>query len=169
MRFLPDIRAFVRLRCDRLVRGRESASDIVQSVCREVLERAPDVEVRDGASFRSWLFGAVLNKVRDRRKYHHAAKRDPGREARLDDAASAAPYASIVTPSGAAIDREEIARMEAAFDELPEHYREVITLARIVRLSSREIGERTGRSEKAVRHLLQRALVRLASILTRKD
>jgi len=37
-RYLPGLRAFVRLRASPAVRAKESASDIAQSVCREVLE-----------------------------------------------------------------------------------------------------------------------------------
>ena len=35
---LPRLRAFVRLRMGAQLRARESASDIVQSTCREILE-----------------------------------------------------------------------------------------------------------------------------------
>ena len=49
--------------------------------------------------------------------------------------------------------------MEAAFDSLPDDYREVITLARIAGLSHAEIARQMARSESAVRMLLSRALV----------
>ena len=61
--------------------------------------------------------------------------------------------------------REELERIESAFDRLPEEYREVITLARIAGLSRAEIAERMGRREGAVRTLLSRALARLAELL----
>ena len=35
---LPRLRAFIRLRTNQAIRARESCSDLVQSVCREVLE-----------------------------------------------------------------------------------------------------------------------------------
>jgi RNA polymerase sigma factor (sigma-70 family) len=50
-------------------------------------------------------------------------------------------------------------QMELAFDRLPDDYREVITLARIVGLSHAEIARQMGRGEGAVRMLLSRALV----------
>ena len=61
--------------------------------------------------------------------------------------------------------REAIDRIEAAFDALPEHYREVIVLARIVGLPHREIAERLGKTEVAVQGLLTRALVKLSGLL----
>ena len=70
------------------------------------------------------------------------------------------------TPSQAAIGHEERQRIEAAFDQLPEDYREIITLIRIAKLSHKEAGERTGRSEQASRALLRRALLALSWILT---
>jgi type IV pilus assembly protein PilW len=71
-------------------------------------------------------------------------------------------YRTFCTPSGVLQAREEVERIEAAFDALPDDYREVITLSRIVGLSHAEIAERSGRSEGATRTLLYRALGRLA-------
>jgi RNA polymerase sigma-70 factor (ECF subfamily) len=61
--------------------------------------------------------------------------------------------------------KEAVERIEAALDALPEDYREVITLAKLVGLSRAEIGEVMGRSEGAVRTLLFRAQARLAELL----
>jgi hypothetical protein len=58
-----------------------------------------------------------------------------------------------------------VRNLEAAFDELPEHYREVITLSRIAGLSRAEIAAHMGRSEASVRNLLSRALVVLAEAM----
>ena len=52
--------------------------------------------------------------------------------------------------------------LEAAFDDLPEHYREVVTLSRIAQLSRAEIARQMGRTEASVRNLLSRALIALA-------
>ena len=70
----------------------------------------------------------------------------------------------VCTPSRNVVVREELARIEAAFDQLPDEYREVITLARIVGLSHGEIGIRSGRNETAVRKLLSRARARRATL-----
>jgi RNA polymerase sigma-70 factor (ECF subfamily) len=74
-------------------------------------------------------------------------------------------YRSFSTPSGAAIAREEVERIEAAFEDLSEEHREVITLAHVVGLSRAEIAERMGRSEGAVRVLLHRALAKVSEVL----
>lgn len=51
---------------------------------------------------------------------------------------------------------------------LPDHYREVITLARIARLSRVEVAARMGLTEAAARNTLARALVALAEELGRR-
>ena len=50
-------------------------------------------------------------------------------------------------------------------DKLPEDYREALLLARVVGLSGREMAERMGRSESAVRTLLTRASIKLLAAL----
>jgi DNA-directed RNA polymerase specialized sigma24 family protein len=52
---------------------------------------------------------------------------------------------------------EEFERIEAAFDQLSEEHREVISLAHLAGLLRAEIAERIQRSEGAVRVLLHRA------------
>jgi hypothetical protein len=49
--FLPELRAFVRLRLGPELRARETSSDLVQSVCREVLADLDQFEYRGSPSF----------------------------------------------------------------------------------------------------------------------
>ena len=172
---LDDLRAFVRLQVDPQLRARESCSDVVQSICREVLEDLPGFDYRGEGSFRAWLFTAALNKVRQKGEFHRAQKRDPAREVRPaagDDSQAtvgAGLYASLCslepTPSQHAIAHEQAERIERAMDKLPEDHREVLLLARVVGLPHEEIATRMGRSEIAVRTLLSRASVRLLAAL----
>lgn len=169
--YLPRLRAFVRARMDAQLRERESCSDLVQSVCRELIAARDRFEFRGEAEFRGWLFTSALNKVRERHRHHHAARRDAGRQvqvpgtsgAGLDDLAAA--YATVGTPSGAAMRSEDLERLERAFDLLPEDYREVITLTRLAGLPQREVGVLMQRSADAVQKLLGRALLRLGELM----
>ena len=52
-RHLPGLRAFVRLRTDPGLRAQEPTADIVQSVCREVLEGKRNYEYQGEGSFRN--------------------------------------------------------------------------------------------------------------------
>lgn len=170
VRHISRLRAYVRLRMGQLVRSKESSEDLVQSICREVLEGIDRFEYRGEASFRHWLFRRAEHKIIDRGRFHRRQRRDPGREQEADDehdAETLLGMASLVTPSRDAVAREELARLETAFLELPEDYREVVILARIVGLKHEEIAERMGKTESATWNLLSRALARLATLLDR--
>ena len=155
---LSGLRAFVRLRSNRRVRAHESASDLVQSVCRELIE-AESFEYRDEAQFRGWLYTAALRKIIQRDRYLTREVRDADRNVSGGDEeaeqALLEQYATITTPSMHASAKEQLSAIEAAFDTLTEDQREVLTLARIAKLSHAEIAERTGRSEEACRQLLR--------------
>ena len=169
---LQGLTAFVRLRLGAALRARETSQDLVQSVYREVLEDLDDFEYRGEASFRHWLFRRAENKIRDRARFWRREKRDPRREERIsggvderEDRRLLAELANFSTPSRHLTTREEIARVEAAFAALPEDYREVILLARVVGLPHAEVAREMHRSAVATRTLLSRALARLATAL----
>jgi RNA polymerase sigma-70 factor (ECF subfamily) len=169
--YLPQLRAFVRLRAGAMVRARESSSDLVQSVCREVLEHMDRFRYPSEAAFKQWLFATALRKIQHRQEYYLAQKRDVGRETPMQQPDSNADlgllevYASFSTPSRRASHKEEMERIEAAFDQISDEQREVITMAHLLGLSRAEIAERIGKSEGAVRVLLHRALARLSGLL----
>jgi RNA polymerase sigma factor (sigma-70 family) len=163
-RHLPGVRAFARLRMSPLLRAHESESDLVQSACRDVLAKAEGFEYRGEAAFRAWLYTAVLHKLRTKERGLRAQKRDARRRAQPGDAGDplAACYAQVLSPSAAAMAAERVQALERAFDALPEHYREVISLSRIARLDRASVAAQMGRSEDSIRNLLHRALAQLA-------
>ena len=173
-RYLPEIRAVVRLRAGPMIRARESNSDIVQSVCREVLLHMERFRHPSESAFKRWLYTTALRKIVGRRDFYLAQKRDvlrnvtPPADEDADQGLLEC-YHTFSTPSRQAMVREEVERIEAVFEDLPEEYREVITLAHVVGLSRAEISEQMGKSEGAVRMLLHRALAQVARKLRRGD
>ncbi len=163
-RYLPGLRAFVRLRAGDVVHGHEEHSDIVQSACRDVLENLERYKHGGDEGFRRWLYRTALRKIADRYEYYRAKKRDVGREGLMGSQWSSAPGA-MPTPSQHAIANEEAMRIERALAGMPDDYREVVVLSRYTGMSHREIAAEMGRSELAVRTLLSRALARLAELL----
>lgn len=167
-RHLPGLLAFVRARAGPALLAREDSLDLAQSACREMLRDIPTEGYRDEAGFRHWLFLAAERKILDRARWHGRGKRAEG-EALTYSAAEvdllARGYGGLATPSGVAIAREELERLEAAMSQLPEEQRQVIVLARVVGLSHAEIAKATGKSEVALRSLLHRALARLSAQL----
>jgi len=164
---LPALRAYVRHRADRLVSRKESVSDLVQSVCREVIEHVDRFEHQSPEGFRQWLFRTAERKIIDRYRYYTADKRDAGRE--IDEGTPTPPPALFQTPSRDAIAREDLATAEAAFAGLPEATQQVIMLSRVQGLSHAEIAQRLQRSEGAVRNLLYRGLAVISDALHPAD
>jgi RNA polymerase sigma factor (sigma-70 family) len=158
-RHLPDLRAYLRRRARGLLAARESASDLAQSVCREVIEHVDRFEHGAEESFRAWLYRTAERKLVSRYRYYTAIKRDGG------PAEGEGPLPP--TPSQQVSAREELAAAEAALARLEAPYREAILLSRIEGLSHAEIARRMGRSEGAVRNLVYRGLAQVAKELGR--
>jgi RNA polymerase sigma factor (sigma-70 family) len=172
-RHLPALRGYVRLRCGAALREHESSSDIVQSACREILEDLEEFRYVGESAFRAWLYQAAERKLKDRVRYWERAKRAAGRQVErvepssADDESLLACYASFTTPSQEAIAREQMERIEAAFDELSERERDLIVQKCILGLSNEEIAAGIGESPHYTRTLLSRAQVRLSALVDR--
>jgi RNA polymerase sigma-70 factor (ECF subfamily) len=167
-RYLPQLHAFVRVRLGQQLRAHESSQDVVQSVCRNLLEAREQFDFRGEDRFRAWLFTAALNKVRERHRRLHSDKRDVAREEAVLDPAVATAMVHLVTPSQEAVGNETAAAVQAAIGSLSEEHREVITLARLVGLPHGVIAEVMERSEAAARQLLARAMLALTRELRRR-
>lgn len=166
-RFLPDLQAYVHKQMGKGLQTHESRADVVQSVCREVLDglARERLEFRGEAPFRGWLFQAALTKIRQRARYHGADHRAAVQSMSPSAPALAQALAtSLRSPSRAASDREEQARLLEAFGRLEPAQQQLITWARLEGLSHREIGGRLGVTEGNSRIMLARALARLARL-----
>lgn len=155
---LPDLHGYVRKRMAGMLATRESASDVVQSVCGEVVKHLDRFEHGGDAEFRHWLFRMADRKIVDRHRYWHAARRDADR----DEQASLGGVGLDATPSADAIGRETFERLQRVLESLPPGSRDVIVLHRVLGLSHAEIAEALELSEAAVRQRLHRALAELA-------
>lgn len=166
-RNLPPLVAFIRARSGKAIAARESAVDIAQSVFREVLADAERIELLGEGAFRNWLFMQATRKVLDRAKFHGRDRRDFAKEVAIPEAGPAADallacYASIASPSQHAVAKEELARFEAAVQQLPENQRDAVTMSRLMGLDYAQIAEQMGSSESAVRGLVARGLAALS-------
>lgn len=163
VRHLPELRAFVRLRIDPLLRAQESSSDLVQSVCAEVLAHPSRFEFRGEPQFKNWLYGSVLHEIAAHRERLLTLKRKPpGPQLTNTEALLSAVYTTRFDPGEQAANRELAGLLERAFDVLTNEQREVLTLHRIVGLPHAEIASQLGKSEDATRQLLHRAMAALA-------
>ncbi len=170
-RNLPGLVAFIRSRLGAQLAARESATDLAQSVCREVLQDQDVFEFRGEAAFRGWMYKQAIRKILDRSRYHGRDCRDAAREiapgsSREDDLPSLiACYGCIATPSRHASAREELERFEEALATLPENQRDAISMSRLMGMDYAEIADVLGISPSAVRGLVARGLAALVAQL----
>lgn len=174
--FLPDLQAYVRRHAGRLALARESSADIVQSICRELLEHLGDgrFQYQGVGPFRKWLYRAALLKISARRRHNGAEARHPDLEREgliQNDSSSPAlePFTVDGSPSRVAVLHEELDRLRVGLEELPVRYAEVISMAQVDGLAHAEIARRLEITESHSRVLLARALARLASNLRRHE
>lgn len=164
---LPGLEAYVRLRIGRAFGAREGVSDVVQSTCRDLVERLDHFKHGGDQAFRHWLYATAARKIADRFAYHGAERRDAKAEVASDAASGVmgAAFGGLASPSQAAIGAEFLERLQHAFTKLSEDEREAVLLARVAGLSRADLAKSMGRSENGVRNLLHRALAKLAEEL----
>ncbi len=169
---LPALEMFVRLKAGKALCAKESFSDLVQTVCLDVMRDMEGFEYRGVGAFKSWLFQRALHKILNKHRFWSSKKRDAGREVAIDDdarddaqdsqEAMARAYLKILTPTQAVMGQEALEDFEKVFQRLPADYREAITLHKIVGLEYPEIAEPMDRPDGAVRNLVYRGLARLS-------
>jgi len=166
-RHLPGLEAYVRLRIGRAFGARDGVSDVVQSACRDLIERLDGFRHGGEQAFRHWLYATAARKIADRFAFHAAERRDAARETGPGDASVvlAEALGSLASPSQAAVGAELYERLEAAFDSLSDDEREVVLLSRVAGLARAEVAQTMGRTENGVRNLLHRTLIKLAAEL----
>ncbi|MEZ5963942.1 MAG: RNA polymerase sigma factor [Planctomycetota bacterium] len=170
-RNMTPLVAFIRARAGQALRARESAVDLAQSVCREVLQDLDDFEFRGEEAFRGWLFRQATRKIIDRHRYLARARRDAACEqpaaaaAEDDEVGMLQCYQTLCTPSVHASAREELQRIERAVEELPEAQRDAVTMSRLLGMNYVDIADVMQISEAAVRALVARGLAALTTKL----
>jgi len=172
-RHLPSLRAYMRRNLDAGLADRESTSDLVQSVCREVLQSRGKFQFRGDAAFQRWLLQVALHKLMDRRRFWRARKREGLKVEGQPDSLSWSQdelgrlAVALGSPSAEVMLREDLQRLEGALEQLSEFDREVIRLVRLQGLSHAEFAGRMGCTEPQSRKRLFEALARLSLLLRR--
>lgn len=169
-RHLPELESYVQKNMGAGLSRRESCADLVQSICREVLQSRDRFEFQGEPAFRKWLLQAALRKLIDRRRFYRAGERDRvAREADLPAEWQMADLAKLVrtlgSPSGEAMLREDIGRLAAGLERLTEKDRGIIRMIHIDGLTHADVAERLGCTESQSRGRLFLALARLSAHL----
>ena len=163
------VRRIIRFRLDQKLRSKLDSVDVVQDVLLLAMGGLKDFTYRSEGDFLRWLSRIAENKIRDIFDEFHAEKRDirkeiPFKEQRRSSGGTMGAVLGpmrVPTPSVIMCKKESLDRLEKALDELKPEYREVVVLKRIEGLSYDEIGERLGKTAKAVSMLMYRAMTAL--------
>jgi len=155
------------------LRSKLESMDLVQDTFIAALRDLGNFTYQNEGDFLRWLSTIAENRLRDNLKKIHADKRDIRKEMSLNNNRQSSQDSFVkmsgpvdsTTPSMIMSRREELDGLEKALDKLKPEYKEVILLTKIEGLSSKELGDRLGKAPGAVRMLLSRAMMALASAL----
>jgi RNA polymerase sigma-70 factor (ECF subfamily) len=148
---------------DADLRAKVGPSDVVQQTFLEANRDFGQFNGRTREDLLAWMRHILLHNLANvRRQFCATDKRRVDREvplaAALDGPVEDNLIADRPTPGSELAAREQVARLLAAVDQLPEHYRDVVRLRHQEGLSFEEIGARTGRSAEAARKVWARAV-----------
>ena len=154
-RYEAEVRLVVRRQLPRLLRSRFDSLDFLQSVWGSFFQRirtGPN-EFEDSRHLVAFLARAAKNKVIDEYRRAASQKHDMHREEPIwtEGHRPRELAADLDTPSELAQAREEMGRLR---ELLPEDRRNILEL-KAEGLSSREIGEQLGVSERTVQRVIE--------------
>ena len=170
----PQLMAFIERQLGAGLRRKVEPDDVFQETSAEAVRALPTAELGDRDPF-SWLCQIAERRIIDlHRHFFGAQKRDAGREVALgsDRGSDSEPaglinllVASLTTPSQAFSRNAREARLLEALAKLPEEQQSALRMRYIESLPSKQIAERLGKSDAAVRVMLTRSLKRLHELL----
>ena len=166
--------AFIERQLGQALRRKVEPDDVFQEASAEAVRALPTTVLGDRDPF-SWLCQIAERRIVDmHRRYFDAQKRDAGREVPLaagGSGESSAPNlaqvlaASITSPSAAFSRQVREQRLESALQALPDDQREALRLRYQFDMPSKEIAEKLGKTDAAVRVMLTRSLKKLQQLL----
>ncbi len=149
----------------RDLRAKVGVSDIVQMVLVDFWRDRSKIQAKTDAERIGWLRSAFLHQLLNARRRYRTSGRNLAREVAIGQ--NAEDFAATdMTTLGEHEYRSELANaIDAAVSRLPAHYRVVIDLRSMQKLSFLEVGRQLGLSEDAATKLYARAIRKLRQIL----
>lgn len=172
-RYRPLLRLQVRkLELDRRLRRRFDSSDLVQETLLKAHEGLANFRGQSEAEVIAWLQQILGNVVADQVRAARAKKRDVALEQNWDEllaASSARLETWLATNARSPVEQaernEQVLRLAAAIEQLPDDQRDVVIQRDLLATSIAEIAEMQGRTEKSVAGLLLRGRRKLRELL----
>ena len=170
----PQLMAFIDRRLGPALRSKIELDDLFQEVSAEAVRSLGEVDLKERDPF-SWLCQVAERRIIDaHRRYFGSQKRDAGREVSLNAAGAGASssrpalinllVASMTSASQAFSRNQKEIRLLAALEKLPPENREAIRLRYVEDMPSKDIAQRLGKTDGAVRVMLTRSLAKLQEI-----
>lgn len=172
----PQLMAFIDRRLGTALRRKVEPDDLFQDMSAEAIRTIADAKL-DGRDPFNWLCQLVERRIIDaHRRFFGSQKRNAAREISLNQPAGGVADSShpgivdllvvSMTSASQAFSRDQKQiRMLAALAQLPDDHREALQLRYLEGLPSKEIADRLGKSDGAVRVMLTRALAKLQQIV----
>jgi RNA polymerase sigma-70 factor (ECF subfamily) len=166
----------VEFRLDVRLKGRVSASDVLQEAYIDALKRLPHYQADTGMPFFLWLRWVTFQRLVEVHRQHLGARaRDAAREVSIDRGGAgltssfrmAELLGDLTSPSGVAQRAEAMAQLQQTLDRLDPIDREVLALRHFEELSNHEAAAVLGIQTAAASKRYIRALERLKDALSR--
>jgi RNA polymerase sigma-70 factor, ECF subfamily len=173
----PQLMAFIERQLGAALRRKVEPDDVFQEASAEAVRALPTTDLGDREPF-SWLCQIAERRIIDlHRRFFDAQKRDAGREVALGAGGSETGQvglinmlvASMTTPSKAFSRNAREMRLQEALAKLPDEQREALRLRYVENLPSKDIAEKLGKSDAAVRVMLTRSIKKLQELLGDED
>ncbi len=169
--YRPRLLMFVQNLMSKSLRQKIDPEDVVQEACLSCVKSFRQMDLSDRNPF-DWVCQVARRRIIDQgRKYSGTEKRAVDREVGMssgtDDRADLVQMlvASITSPSSAFSRNQREFRLQQAIEQLPQENQDALRMRYVESLPSKEIAERLGKSDGAVRVLLTRSLKRLHSLM----
>ncbi|MEX0866337.1 MAG: sigma-70 family RNA polymerase sigma factor [Pirellulales bacterium] len=173
----PQLTAFVERLLGTKLRRKIEAEDIIQEVSVAAVQGLDGMDLAERDPF-SWLCQLAERRIIDaHRHFFGAQKRDAGREIGLGSPGGGTQQAGLInmlvvsmtTPSQAFSRDQREFRLHSAINQLPEEHQKALRMRYVENLPTKQIAEKLGKADGAVRVMLTRCLKKLEELLTEED
>jgi RNA polymerase sigma-70 factor, ECF subfamily len=175
-RYRPYLRLIARLHLPAALRGKLDPSDVVQDALVKALRYLGQYRGRSEAELAGWLrqtlAATLANAARDWARGKRNACREVPLEREVHDSSArleAVLAADQTPPSLAAARHEDLLRLAAALEALPDAQREAVTLYHLRQVPLDQIAARMDRTPAAVAGLIKRGLRRMRGSMAAPD
>ncbi len=176
VKYQDKIHKLARIRIGQKLRSKMDSMDIVQDAMLKALEsvqRARDAGAAkifmSEAEFLGWLYSIVKTRIYDEIRYYDAGKRHMTKEHHLDATHGHITVDRNVAARGnPAAEWEDMMLLESLLDSLDDEEKELIIDRDLYDYSFKEMSEKSGKTEDAVRMQYNRIKIKL-SMLVKDD